>query len=390
MLPGEQPPASGAEHPDHGSLDPADNRTRSSVITARAAHTFEPVGRSVAAARAFVRDTLQGWGFGDVVDDAVVLTSELVTNAVVHAGTAAEVVCLRSGDGVRIEVSDRYPEREIPLQSSGVAMGSPDREGGRGLQLCAALATRWGVEYSPAHKHVWFRLDLPERQVGTRTAGPSVSTELLPLADERVRVAVIQIDSEGAVSAWNDDAQELFGYPAKQIIGKPLTDYAAWPHTPGTSTGIAEALRLSRWEGSYGIRAADGRVVPVYASHLRVRDPQGEPSTVCLLVRDDERAVLATPQRGAAAESAHRADGQSTDPFETFIGSPAPDDLDGLLQRTVERSRDMLDGDAAFLLLATDDETELEVRATTGLPSARQRFARVPVDTGSGRYGTAR
>lgn len=149
MLPGEQPPASGAEHPDHGSLDPADNRTRSSVITARAAHTFEPVGRSVAAARAFVRDTLQGWGFGDVVDDAVVLTSELVTNAVVHAGTAAEVVCLRSGDGVRIEVSDRYPEREIPLQSSGVAMGSPDREGGRGLQLCAALATRWGVEYSP-------------------------------------------------------------------------------------------------------------------------------------------------------------------------------------------------------------------------------------------------
>ncbi|WP_425357130.1 SpoIIE family protein phosphatase [Streptomyces albidoflavus] len=390
MLPGEQPPASGAEHPDHGSLDPADNRTRSSVITARAAHTFEPVGRSVAAARAFVRDTLQGWGFGDVVDDAVVLTSELVTNAVVHAGTAAEVVCLRSGDGVRIEVSDRYPEREIPLQSSGVAMGSPDREGGRGLQLCAALATRWGVEYSPAHKHVWFRLDLPERQVGTRTAGPSVSTELLPLADERVRVAVIQIDSEGAVSAWNDDAQELFGYPAKQIIGKPLTDYAAWPHTPGTSTGIAEALRLSRWEGSYGIRAADGRVVPVYASHLRVRDPQGEPSTVCLLVRDDERAVLATPQRGAAPESAHRADGQSTDPFETFIGSPAPDDLDGLLQRTVERSRDMLDGDAAFLLLATDDETELEVRATTGLPSARQRFARVPVDTGSGRYGTAR
>lgn len=170
MLPGEQPPASGAEHPDHGSLDPADNRTRSSVITARAAHTFEPVGRSVAAARAFVRDTLQGWGFGDVVDDAVVLTSELVTNAVVHAKTAAEVVCLRSGDGVRIEVSDRYPEREIPLQSSGVAMGSPDREGGRGLQLCAALATRWGVEYSPAHKHVWFRLDLPERQVGTRTA----------------------------------------------------------------------------------------------------------------------------------------------------------------------------------------------------------------------------
>ena len=48
----------------------------------------------------------------------------------------------------------------------------------------------------------------------------------------------------------------------------------------------------------------------------------------------------------------------------------------------------MLDGDAAFLLLATDDETELEVRASTGLPSARQRFARVPVEAGTGRYGS--
>ena len=50
----------------------------------------------------------------------------------------------------------------------------------------------------------------------------------------------------------------------------------------------------------------------------------------------------------------------------------------------------MLDADAAYLLLATDDETELEVRASTGLPSARQRFARVPVEAGTGRYGSAR
>ncbi|MEU6369275.1 SpoIIE family protein phosphatase [Streptomyces sp. NPDC046931] len=367
-----------------------ENRTGSSVITARAAASFEPVGRSVATARSFVRDTLQGWGFADIVDDAVVLTSELVTNAVVHAGTAAEVLCLRSDDNVRIEVADRYPEREIPLQSSAVNMGSPDREGGRGLQLCAALANRWGVEYTSTHKQVWFRLDLPERPVGTRTAGPSLPANLLPLADGRVRVAVVQIDRKGTITAWNEDAEDLFGYAAEQVTGRPLTDLAAWPHTPGTSTGIAEALRLSRWEGTYGIRGADGRVNPVYASHLRVRDTAGEPSTVCLLVRDHERAVLQTPLRGPATDSSTVSDGQTPDPFEVFIGSPAPDDLDGLLQRTVERARDMLDGDAAFLLLATDDETELEVRASTGLPSARQRFARVPVEAGPGRYGSAR
>ncbi|MFJ2610453.1 SpoIIE family protein phosphatase [Streptomyces sp. NPDC091279] len=398
LIPGGQPP----DHGPTGGLpqqrrDPAgpaaqhvDNRPRSSVITARAAASFEPVGRSVATARSFVRDTLQGWGFADIVDDAVVLTSELVTNAVVHAGTSADVLCLRSDEGVRIEVADRYPEREIPLQGHPATMGSPDREGGRGLQLCAALAGRWGVEYTPTHKQVWFQLHLPQRAIGTRTAGPSLPAELLPLADGRVRVAVVQIDRTGAVSAWNEDAEELFGYPADQIIGKPLTDFAAWPHTPGTSTGVVEALQLSRWEGSYGIRGADGRVTPVYASHLRVRDTGGEPSTVCLLVRDHERAVLQTPSRVPASDNGSHAEGPNADPFEVFIGSPAPDDLDGLLQRTVERARDMLDGDSAFLLLATDDETELEVRASTGLPSARQRFARVPVEAGPGRYGSAR
>ncbi|MGV9558069.1 SpoIIE family protein phosphatase [Streptomyces sp. NPDC003401] len=399
LIPGEQPPdprptsalppqqrreQDGREHAKH-----VDDRPRSSVITARAAASFEPVGRSVATARGFVRDTLQGWGFADIIDDAVVLTSELVTNAVVHAGTHADLLCLRHEDAVRIEVADRYPEREIPLQGSPATMGSPDREGGRGLQLCAAIATRWGVDYTPTHKTVWFRLDLPDRPVGTRSAGPALPADLLPLADSRVRVAVVQIDRAGAISAWNEDAEELFGYPADQVVGKPLTDLAAWPHTPGTSTGIAEALQLSRWEGSYGIRGADGRVAPVYASHLRVRDTDGDPSTVCLLVRDHERAVLQSPTRVPATDTGP-ADGQSTDPFEVFIGSPAPDDLDGLLQRTVERARDMLDGDSAFLLLATDDETELEVRASTGLPSARQRFARVPVEAGPGRYGSAR
>ncbi|MEU3351336.1 SpoIIE family protein phosphatase [Streptomyces sp. NPDC037389] len=368
----------------------AETLMRRPVITARAAATFEPVGRSVAAARAFVRDTLQGWGFLDVIDDAVVLTSELVTNAVVHAGTAAEVLCVRMSTGVRVEVADRYPERELPVQSPGRPFGGLDREGGRGLLLCASLATRWGVEYTATHKTVWFRLDLPDRPAGTRSAGPALPAEALPVADARVRVAVVQIDHQGALSAWNDDAHELFGFTAKQIIGKPLTDLAAWPHTPGTSTGIEEALRLSRWEGSYGIRGADGRIVPVYASHLRVRDNAGAPSTVCLLVRDEERAVLQTPPRATASDAGTSERGAATDPFEVFIGSPAPDDLDGLLQRTVERARDMLDGDSAYLLLATDDETELEVRASTGLPSTRQRFARVPVEAGTGRYGSAR
>ncbi|SHN25209.1 PAS domain S-box-containing protein [Actinacidiphila paucisporea] len=371
--------------------DTTESVKRRSVITARASASFEPVGRSVAVARAFVRDTLHGWGFADVVDDAVVLTSELVTNAVVHAGTAADVRCLRYETAVRVEVADHYPEREVPLQGRGRPHRDPDHEGGRGLLLCAALASRWGVEYTAAGKHVWFQLDLPERPAGTRSAGPLLPAADLPVADERVRVAVVQVDSRGAITRWNDDAADLFGHPADGVVGKSLADLTAWPQTPGTGIGLAEALQLSRWEGTYGLRNSDGRVLPVYGSHLRVRDTSGEPSTVCLLVRVEERAVLQTPARGnAPSDTGLVQRGKNVDAFEVFIGSPAPDDLDSLLQRTVERARDMLDGDAAYLLLATDDETELEVRASTGLPSARQRFARVPVEAGTGRYGSAR
>src|SRR5690606_17848317 len=169
LIPGEQPPdprptgelpQQRREPVGHGVM-PVEYRSRSSVITARAAATFEPVGRSVATARAFVRDTLHGWGFSDVVDDAVVLTSELVTNAVVHAGTTAEVQCLRYETAVRVEVSDRYPERVVPVEEAVRSGGNPDREGGRGLLLCSALASRWGVEYTPTHKQVWFHLELP-------------------------------------------------------------------------------------------------------------------------------------------------------------------------------------------------------------------------------------
>ncbi|WP_042386242.1 SpoIIE family protein phosphatase [Streptacidiphilus melanogenes] len=364
--------------------------------TARAAATFEPVGRSVAAARAFVRDTLQGWGFGEVVDDAVVLVSELVTNAVVHAGTAARVELLRQGDQVRVEVGDRYPRRALPIypgqEDGAVVTAELEREGGRGLLLCAALASRWGVDYTATDKRVWFTLQLPPRPTGTRVAGPLTPDALLPESEQQVHVAVVQIDAEGLVSAWNQDAELLFQHPAVKALGRPFAELAAWPQTPGTGLGVDEALRLSRWEGNYAMRRGDGRLLGVYGAHLRVRDAQGSPSTVCLLVREQERAVLQTPTRPAAAsESGARLDGPAVDAFlGPLTGGQAPDDLDGLLQRTVERARDLLDGDAAYLLLATDDETELEVRASCGLPAGRQRFARVPVESGMGRFSSAR
>ncbi|MFJ4671796.1 SpoIIE family protein phosphatase [Kitasatospora purpeofusca] len=359
------------------------------MVTARAAATFEPVGRSASAARAFVRDALLGWGLPEVVDDAVVLVSELVTNAVVHAGTAAEVCCLREDGTVRIEVTDHHPERGLPTFADVPTTASDhyadaDGEGGRGLLMCAALAERWGVEYGSGRKTVWFRLALPAHTAGTRYALPAAPGGELPRSSGPVHVAVVQLDDDGRVLAWNPDAEALFQHPADTVLGRPWADLAVWPQPAEAGLGLAATLRLARWEGGYALRRADGTTVDVYGVQVRLRDTDGTPSTLCLLVLDDERAVLRSPARalpGDRAEPAPRLD--------LLAGLASGEDLDTLLQHTVERARDLLDADAAYLLLTTEDESEFELRATTGLPAAIRPHTRFPVDTGN-RYDSPR
>ncbi|KDN82866.1 SpoIIE family protein phosphatase [Kitasatospora cheerisanensis] len=357
------------------------------MVTARAAATFEPVDRSAAAARGFVRDALLGWDLPEVVDDAVVLVSELVTNAVVHAGTAAEVACLREEDTVRIEVTDRHPERGLP-SFANVTLNSdryadPDGEGGRGLLMCSALSSSWGVEYAAGRKTVWFRLALPEPQVGTRYALPSLPGGELPAADGPVRVAVVQLDDHGRIRHWNADAESLFHRPADAVFGRPWAELAVWPQTPGL--GLGDTLRLARWEGGYTVRGGDGAAREVYGTHVRLRDSEGAPVVLCLLVRASDRAVLRTPGTAASAEAATTA----VEPLDLLVGPVSPDDLSSLLQRIVERARDLLDADAAYLMLTSEDETEFELRAATGLAGPARRFARLPID-GAGRFDSAR
>jgi anti-sigma regulatory factor (Ser/Thr protein kinase) len=98
-----------------------------------------------------------------LVDDAVLLTSELVTNAVLHAGTPVQVTCRLLGDqpdgAVEIAVLDRRPAQLHP-DLPHTAAEAAERTNGRGLQLPAELASAWGVTYARAAKAVWFRMGL--------------------------------------------------------------------------------------------------------------------------------------------------------------------------------------------------------------------------------------
>ena len=109
---------------------------------------------NVASARRFVQQRLTGAGLDqELIETAVLLTSELVTNAVLHAGREFEVrVSIRPG--IRVEIRDQsqqLPERRLRAAES---------VGGRGLELVESLAADFGVTEIPEQgKSVWFVVD---------------------------------------------------------------------------------------------------------------------------------------------------------------------------------------------------------------------------------------
>ncbi|MFJ3659761.1 ATP-binding protein [Streptomyces sp. NPDC090119] len=110
-------------------------------ITLRSHHS------SVRIARRSMRDRLAGWPLpGDLCADAVLLVSELATNAVLHT-SSVRILCgigLVAHGRLRIEVHDHdYSGRGLSRREPG-----PDDEGGRGLLLVEQLADRWGVDRS--------------------------------------------------------------------------------------------------------------------------------------------------------------------------------------------------------------------------------------------------
>ncbi len=179
-------------------------------LVASAAYRPEPA--AVAAARKFVRDTLQSWLPPDagpapdsgLVDDAVLLTSELVTNAVVHAGTDVEVTCKLAADDVEVVIRDSHPARMVPGPARDDRIPA-ERTGGRGLLLPSALASAWGVSYGTDTKAVWFRMRLDGQQdrqaePGTDPDGPP-GVPIRPMAAWRVQAPPERPDGTGPATA---------------------------------------------------------------------------------------------------------------------------------------------------------------------------------------------
>ncbi|MGW0986696.1 SpoIIE family protein phosphatase [Streptomyces sp. NPDC002486] len=146
---------------------------------ARAHATLPGSSLAPGAARALVRAALTEWtGLGlpgaefltdRLADDATLVVSELVTNAVVHAGTDVEMECRLEGDApgtaaVVVEVSDHHPSRAPRGSEPETPHDTP--EYGRGLRLVGALSEAWGVTYRTGRKTVWARLPAGGSEAG--------------------------------------------------------------------------------------------------------------------------------------------------------------------------------------------------------------------------------
>ncbi|KQX36143.1 ATP-binding protein [Streptomyces anulatus] len=125
---------------------------------------------SVRSARHAVRGALGSWGLDAAVGDlAVLLVSELVTNSLRYASGPIGVRLVQSHADGDLPLADRSPAAPVllvevsdPLPDPPTERSAgPDDEGGRGLQLVACSARRWGTRRGKSGKTVWFELALP-------------------------------------------------------------------------------------------------------------------------------------------------------------------------------------------------------------------------------------
>lgn len=111
--------------------------------------------QSARRAREFVQETLYRWGHSRLEDEVSLAVTELVTNALIHAGSSTTVTLVDLGDGVQLRVRDDQP---FPPQLQDASV---DDTHGRGMMLIEALGDRWGVVPTPPGKTVW--LDITRR-----------------------------------------------------------------------------------------------------------------------------------------------------------------------------------------------------------------------------------
>jgi anti-sigma regulatory factor (Ser/Thr protein kinase) len=160
---------------------------------------------SVTAARHLVRSAAGRMLLDDDLDTVELLVSELVTNAVVHAGTTVDLtMSLRGDTTLRVEVADG--SAQLPTSRHYEATAST----GRGLSLLGQLAERWGADLTVSGKTVWFLLPLTGGSPGRRARPAVASDPATETASPEDVVHVELLDVPLVLhTAWQEQAEAL-------------------------------------------------------------------------------------------------------------------------------------------------------------------------------------
>jgi anti-sigma regulatory factor (Ser/Thr protein kinase) len=137
-------------------------------VTARETEVELPfTPEAVPRARSVVRDLAAGL-WAQAIQDAELMVSEVVTNAVLHGAPALRVTVVVEEDGLVVQVEDGGSD--LPALRGPAA---PDASSGRGLQIVDLLAAAWGVEARPTDrgKIVWFSVRGSGRPGADRVGG---------------------------------------------------------------------------------------------------------------------------------------------------------------------------------------------------------------------------
>ena len=127
-----------------------------------------PSGPAAAAqARSQIRAAIGAWDIPVEEDIAVLLTSEVVTNAIRHEASDTITLTIScSFDQLRVDVHDTSRSQPVVVDAP------PDAETGRGLMLVATLSSDWGCYRTPAGKAVYFTLAFRPHVAEGRGRGP--------------------------------------------------------------------------------------------------------------------------------------------------------------------------------------------------------------------------
>jgi len=352
-------------------------RGRSDLVASAA---YQPEPAAAAAARRFVRQSLQSWDIGArtwdpdrLVDDAVLLTSELVTNAVVHAGTSFDVTCRLTAGELEVAVRDRHPARTLPDIPTAASILA---ERGRGLLLPSVLASSWGVTYARTAKAVWFRLSLARDRDHEASDGAA--------SPPSARTAAGGANDAWAGEAWTEEARPNRISAAGTGRGSAGTT-AAGAAAGADSSGARPQASASPASASPGTPPS-GAAIPVTPETAPVETVTTETVPTETVTTETVPAAAGTAHGTMHAGPAGR-DG-TADRLAGATGDDAASALrpdlgtlsyDELLRHTVETARDVVTADAAYALVA-DEDGELRVRAAAGVGVSESLFApSVPV-----------